>query len=82
MRFIGIPLKTREEFDRISKDWQGLYLRSNPGLISEADIIYSEYPTDEILFATEMYYSVNDSRRYNLQLLRRYVKALFSGREA
>ena len=79
-RFFGIPLKTEEEFNRISKDWQGIYLRSKPGLISEADILYREYPDEEMLFATEMFYSVNDSPKYNFKLFLRYIKALFLGR--
>lgn len=79
-RFFGLPLKTEEEFNRISKDWQGIYLRSTPGIISEADILYREYPDEDMLFATEMFYSVNDSPRYNFTLLLRYLKALFRGR--
>jgi len=79
-RFFGLPLKTEEEFNRISKDWQGIYLRSTPGIISEADILYREYPDEDMLFATEMFYSVNDSPRYNFTLLVRYIKALFRGR--
>jgi carbonic anhydrase/acetyltransferase-like protein (isoleucine patch superfamily) len=79
-RFFGLPLKTEEEFNRISKDWQGIYLRSTPGIISEADILYREYPDEDMLFATEMFYSVNDSPRYNFTLLLRYIKALFRGR--
>ncbi len=79
-RFFGLPLKTEEEFNRISKDWQGVYLRSKPGIISEADILYREYPDEDMLFATEMFYGVNDSPRYNFTLLLRYIRALFRGR--
>lgn len=80
-RFFGIPYKTIEDFKHLSRDWQGLYLRSIPGIISEADIIYSQYPGDEMLFAAEMYYSVMESTRYNAKLLGRYLKQLFLGRD-
>ena len=80
-RFFGIPYKTIEDFKHLSRDWQGLYLRSIPGIISEADIIYSQYPGDEMLFAAEMYCSVMESPRYNAKLLGRYVKQLICGRD-
>ena len=79
-RFFGLPLKESQEFDALSDTWKGLYLRSRPGLVSEADILYPEYPDDMTLFAAEMYYSVNDSLRYNVRLCGKFVKALFSGR--
>jgi NDP-sugar pyrophosphorylase family protein len=80
-RFFGIVLKTPEEFSRLSKDWQGMYLQSKPGIISEADILYSQYPNEEMLFASEMYYKVMDTPSYNFKLLGRYLKLQFSKRE-
>jgi hypothetical protein len=81
-RFFGIVLKTPEEFSRLSKDWQGMYLQSKPGIISEADILYSQYPNEEMLFASEMYYKVMDSPSYNFKLLGRYLKLQFAKRES
>ncbi len=80
MRFFGIPPKSIEEFSLMSRDWQNMYLRSVPGLIAEADIIFSEYPLDETLFAVEMFYRANDSFRYNARLFGRYLRALVLGR--
>ncbi len=65
------------EYQKIGREY---IFRSTPGLISEADILYREYPDEDMLFATEMFYSVNDSPRYNFTLLLRYIKALFRGR--
>lgn len=79
-RFFGTPLKTVEEYERLTKDWQGLYLQSKPGIIAEADILYSRYPKEEMLFASEMYYRVMDTPGYNAKLLGRYLKLLFSRR--
>lgn len=79
-RFFGIPYKSLDEFQNISKDWQELYLRSIPGIISEADILYSEYPDDQMLFASQMFYSVMASRKYNMTLLGTYIKRLFTGK--
>jgi len=79
-RFFGIPYKSLEEYEHLSSDWQQLYLRSTPGLIAEADILYEEYPDDQMLFASEMYYRVKESPRYNAALLGKYIKRLFTGK--
>lgn len=76
-RFFGIPYRTEKDFANLSKEWRGLYEKSYPGLITEADILYDEYPEEEMLFASEMYYHVVDSFRYNAKLFFRYVGALF-----
>lgn len=78
-RFFGIPYKSLEEYEHLSQDWQQLYLQSIPGLIAEADILYEEYPDDQMLFACEMYYRVKESRSYNAFLLGKYIKRLFTG---
>jgi len=76
-RFFGIPYKTVQEYERLSPEWQKLYLQSIPGLISEADIMYEQYPDDQLLFASEMYYHAMDSLSYNRTLFLRYLKRLF-----
>ncbi len=81
LRFVGIPFKTVEEVDHLDRDWKGVYLQSNPGLISEADVLYREYPDEYMLFASEMLYRVNESWKYNLKLSFRYLRALFRGQE-
>ncbi len=79
-RFFGLPARTPEEFHQLTADWRGIYLRSKPGLISEADVIYDGLQETEMLFASEMFQSANDSFRFNASLLKRYLKALFRGR--
>ncbi|NCC65339.1 MAG: NDP-sugar synthase, partial [Spirochaetia bacterium] len=73
-RFFGIPYKSIEDFKKLSKDWQGLYLKSIPGIICEADVLYDSYPGEDLLFASEMYYTVMESPKYNASLFLRYVK--------
>lgn len=77
-RFCGVPYRRAEDFSKLSKEWQSLYLSSQPGIIAEADILYDEAPEEEMLFASEMYYRVVDSFSYNAKLILRYLKALFS----
>ncbi|MDC7244397.1 MAG: NDP-sugar synthase [Sphaerochaetaceae bacterium] len=77
-RFFGIPYKTVQEYEELSPEWQELYLQSIPGLISEADILYDQYPEDQLLFASEMYYHAMDCRSYNMSLFRKYVKRLLN----
>lgn len=80
---VGLPLRTVEEFSHLSTDWQGVYLRSRPGLLCEADIIYrKEQAEEEMLFASEMMMSVNDTKGYQVKLFFRYLGALFTGRGA
>ena len=76
-RFFGVPYRTRADFEKLSKEWQKLYLTSTPGLIAEADILYDAFPGEEMLFASEMYYQVMDSFPYNGKLLWRYIRRLF-----
>jgi len=76
-RFFGIPYKTVQEYEELSPEWKELYLQSIPGLISEADVIYDEYPDDQLLFASEMYYHAMDSRSYNVSLCGKYIRRLF-----
>lgn len=77
-RFCGVPYRRPEDFAKLSKEWQSIYLSSQPGVITEADILYNEPPEEEMLFASEMYYHVVDSFSYNAKLILRYLKALFS----
>ncbi|MBN2860531.1 MAG: NDP-sugar synthase [Sphaerochaetaceae bacterium] len=77
-RFFGVPYKTVQEYERLSPEWQKLYLQSIPGLISESDIMYEQYPEDQLLFASEMYYHAMDSLSYNRALFFRYLKRLFT----
>ena len=77
-RFFGIPYKTVQEYEELTPEWQELYLQSIPGLISEADILYDEYPDDQMLFACEMYYRVMENRAYNIALFGKYIRRLFS----
>lgn len=80
-RFFGIPYRSAQDFAKLSNDWRSLYFKSNPGLITEADILYDEYPEEEMLFASEMYYHVVDSFSYNAKLFFRYVGALFGRKD-
>lgn len=81
LRFCGAPSRSLEEFGQLSKDWQGLYLRSYAGLITEADILYKEQPEEEMLFASEMFYSVNDNLSYNTKMVGKYLARLFSDKK-
>lgn len=79
---VGLPLRTVEEFSHLSSDWQGVYLRSRPGLLCEADIIYREEPEEEMLFASEMMMTINQSTGYQMKLFFRYLGALITGKGA
>ncbi len=77
-RFCGIPYRSPADLAKLSLEWQNLYYASQPGIITEADVLYWDHPQEEMLFASEMYYQVVDSFSYNAKLVLRYIKALFS----
>ena len=81
VRFCGLQPRSVEEVESMSKTWRELYLSSRLGLITEADILYRDYPDDEMLYATDIFYSVNDSFFYNVRLVGKYIGRLFSNRK-
>jgi mannose-1-phosphate guanylyltransferase / phosphomannomutase len=79
-RFCGLQPRTAGEVESLTESWRELYLSSSIGLIAEADVLYREYPDEQMLYATDIFYSVHDTFRYNAVLVGKYLIRLFSDR--
>ena len=64
--------KTEEEIKNLSSDWRALYLRANPGIITEAYLNYGDNPSEDELYSAETFYSVSVSPRHDLGLIAKY----------
>jgi hypothetical protein len=52
-RFVGLPPRSREEVLNLSEDWQSVYLRGKPGIVTEPAVLYRHEPTTHEQYATE-----------------------------
>lgn len=77
LRFFGLLPRSREELAAMNSQWREVYLSSNAGVISEAELLYKSSSEEEMLFATDIFYSVHDRFGYNARLALRYVVSLF-----
>lgn len=78
VRFCGLIPRTPEEIREMSPEWREQYLRSHTGLITEADILYRDPPPEEMLYASDIFYRVHDSKAYNMKMVGSYLARLFS----
>lgn len=78
LRFFGLIPKSEKELVSMNPQWREVYLGSNAGIISEAELLYKSSSEEEMLFATDMFYSVHDRFSYNLRLGLKYSVSLFS----
>ena len=84
--FIGVDPRTKEEVKALSQDWRALYLGSKPGVVSEAYVNYGDAPTEDELYAAEVFYSVSSGVGHDFKLLfgylSRVLKAFVPSRKA
>ncbi len=80
MRFCGLQPRSPEEVSHMNDEWKELYLASSLGLISEGEILYRTKQEEEMLYASDIFYSVNDSLLYNIKLVGKYLFRLFIDR--
>ena len=73
LRFIGVDPRTKEEVNALSQDWRALYLGSKPGVVSEAYVNYGDAPTEDELYASEVFYSVTSGIGHDFKLLFGYL---------
>lgn len=71
--FAGVPPRSREEIQALSRDWRSLYLHSKAGIITEAFIRCGPRPTEDQLYTAEGFYAVMASWKHDLGLVLRFV---------
>lgn len=73
MRFVGVPPRSKEEIKALPLSWRSLYLKSKPGIITEALVTFGARPTEDEQYSAEAFYSVLSGVRYDLKLLGKYL---------
>ena len=79
LRFIGVDPRTKEEVRALSQDWRALYLKSKPGVVSEAYVNYGDTPSEDELYAAEVFYSVTSGIGHDFKLLFGYLGRVLKG---
>lgn len=77
LRFVGVMPRTAEEIDRLPEEWKAIYLKSKPGLVTEAMIRFGRAITDDELYSAEAVYTVSAGFLYDLRLLAKYFGRIF-----
>ncbi len=80
MHFVGVAPRSADEIRALPDGWRSLYLKSKPGLVTEALVYHGVQPSTDDLFAAETYYSVTASLRHDAKILWRYLLGLFGPR--
>lgn len=75
---VGLPPRSPDEIALLPEEWRHLYLRSRIGLITLAQLERIDPSDLDGLYTAEMFYSVRRSLTYDLALLIRWIKSLFS----
>lgn len=73
LRFVGVSPRTREEIKDLSPDWRELYLKTKPGIVSEAYVNYGDTPTEDEVYTAEVFYSVAAGIGHDCRLLFGYL---------
>jgi lipopolysaccharide/colanic/teichoic acid biosynthesis glycosyltransferase len=76
LRFVGVTPRTTNEINRLPDDWRSIYLKSKPGIVTEAVVNFGENPTQDELYAAETFYAVSAGLMYDLRLLGKYLGQL------
>jgi NDP-sugar pyrophosphorylase family protein len=76
LRFVGVGPRNAEEIKALASDWKVLYLKSKPGIVTEARVNFGAHPTEEEIYSAEAFYCVSSGWKYDLKLLARYFGQL------
>ena len=76
--FVGVSFRTANEINELPSDWKKLYLKSKPGIVTEALINFGTSPTTDELYAAESFYSVSYGFKYDMKLLLKYFGKVFN----
>ena len=78
LHFVGVHPRSKEEIEALSPDWKDLYLKSKPGIITEAYVNYGETPTEDELYTAEVFYSSTQGLGHDFKLFASYIRGIFS----
>lgn len=78
LHFVGVRPRTREEIAALNSDWRDLYLKSKPGIVTEAYINYGDFPTEDELYTSEVFYASTAGLKHDFKLFYAYIRKVFS----
>jgi uncharacterized heparinase superfamily protein len=73
VHLVGVEPRGTRVVRLLPHDWRALYLRSRPGLITEAFVNAGPWATEDETYTAEAYYTVTRSFGRDLALLLRYL---------
>ena len=72
LRFVGVPPRSPEEIQKLSRDWRALYLQSKPGIVTETMVHFGSRASRDDMYSAEAVYSVSSGIKHDLRLLACY----------
>ena len=76
LRFVGVVPRNGEEIKALASDWQVLYLKSKPGIVTETLVNFGTHPAEDEIYSAEAFYCVSSGWKYDLKLLAKYFGQL------
>ncbi|MDM8538169.1 sugar transferase [Desulfobacterales bacterium HSG17] len=73
LSFVGVAPRTKAEVLSLPEDWCSLYIKSKPGIITEAMVNFGSKPSLDELYAAESFYAVKSGWIYDLKILGKYL---------
>ena len=68
LSFIGSPTRSIEETIQLPSEWQKLYLKTKPGIITLCDIYHGKNASEDEQYASEAYYATQMNALFDIKL--------------
>ena len=72
LRFVGVPPRTAQEIRDLPRDWRALYLKSKPGIVTEAMVNFGPHASADDMYSAEAVYSVSAGLKHDVKVLMKY----------
>jgi lipopolysaccharide/colanic/teichoic acid biosynthesis glycosyltransferase len=74
--FTGVNPLSVEMVESMPYDWRLLYIKTKPGIVTEALVNFGPSPSPDECYSAEAFYSVSSGLWYDLKLLLKYAGQL------
>jgi hypothetical protein len=72
LRFVGVPPRTARDIQDLPQDWRAIYLKSKPGIVTEAMVNFGPQATTDDMYSAEAVYSVSSGLKHDVKILMKY----------
>lgn len=73
LRFVGVPPRTPEEVEALPEYWRDVYLKAEPGLLTETDVRTEVSEHAEMMLASEAFHATRPGWQHAVALWREYL---------